>query len=160
MNIKQKKTYLMLKGEKYHEYKNMLDVKYKSYDIIIKDRYFKYKDMAAKIDMIKIKGNELTVVEFKRFLKAGISVRESHIFQCVIGGIVSSYNLNKEFKHIEICGFNGITNFVQVNKHLIDKSRVLVDEIKNMIKNKILPNPTDNESKCNGCEYWRRCYRI
>lgn len=161
MNFKGKKSYLMEKGEEYQEMKDKYAYLRKDDLDQIKNKYFFNNELnyGAKVDLIRIRSNGIISCEFKRYRFPG-KTPISHIYQAVIGGLAAESSLQKPLLNIEITYWKGTRTILTVTDEMRKNSINLLNDIRLMIFNEILPDPTPNKNKCRNCEYFSICLGI
>lgn len=150
-------------GVEYHDLQNELltSRKFKKFHIdyeeIISDKYFEDEKLGVcgKVDLAFLTSNEIIPIEFKHIQK---KPSYSHILQLVGYGILLSKKYNKEF-NIAFIVYSNNMKFHKIeitNKHIEDFYKV-IESIKRILKNDLLPNSDANEEKCIQCEYLNFC---
>ncbi len=148
-----KQTYLMKKGTEYH-------IKKEQYtkDNYIYNNYFENYEQkfGGRVDLVILYNEYFEAVEFKRYLPMYLSI--SHLYQVIVGGLAAEYVLKLPLKYVSIQGYNGKKQTIPLDNNLKEKSMHIIDEVRKSLYN--LPPPTENERKCDECEFFKVCERI
>ncbi|MDH5401796.1 MAG: CRISPR-associated protein Cas4 [Candidatus Heimdallarchaeota archaeon] len=153
---------LMSMGKQFHlmrttkKYSSKKDTK-TLYDYYLQDETLKLSSYA---DMIRIRENEVRIVELKRFSNQSIQPRNGHILQAVFSSIIAEKIFNLPSFFIELRYWRGINSKMEITEKMKENVFLIIQNIRNMINDELIPEPTLHNRKCNVCEYWKVCMRV
>ncbi len=159
VKIYQSSTKLMTYGLKFHfnkkkQIKSMFAIEHREY-------YMEYNDLhlSCIADLIIERKNSIIIVEFKNYydykqINIGIKLQ-----LCFIA-IIAEQHFKKKVDHIEVRTNMGKKWKIKLEKNDYDRTYKIIEEIRDMYKLSIIPEPTKNKNRCFACEYKNICLRV
>jgi len=111
-------------------------------------------------DIIKINGNEATVLEAK-LSKFGKKIDEHHKIQLAAYKLLVENVLKLKVKCTGVYYIDeDQVIWIRLDKRHEQKVLETIKHIREIIQHETIPNPTPNIAKCDDCEYYIYCQRI
>ena len=151
----------MKEGEKFHNTRTVKHYQSEKDNETIYNAHLKDSEnnISTVVDMLRIRDNEIIVVELKRFSPYHALPPKSHILQATFSSIIAEKVYKKPAHIIEMRYWRGVNIEIPLTEKLREQVKFIISEIKTMIAQGILPHPTPDVKKCESCEYWRICLR-
>lgn len=156
------KSGLMEAGEEFHEMRKTYNYIRKGDIANYRDQYYfhpKYR-IGGKVDLLRELEDEIIPVETKRFYNDRIRPSHGHIAQAVVGGMAASYELEKDFTTIEIKYWRGIKSMIDVTAKMKADILEVIQNMREMISDQNIPEPTKHKKKCERCEFNKICFSV
>jgi len=164
MQLQPPSTYKMQRGAEKHEqqirkYTHTRDGAFEKYFNL----YFKDEELGliGLIDYLESDGDELIPVEYKTGHPQDGSETDYHRAQLVAQALLVERHFHHFVRKVKIV-YEQLEAPVLFEISGADKVSVLqmLETMRNIINQELLPEPTPHEAKCQDCEFWRVCLRI
>ena len=156
--FKQFSTNLMDKGLDFH--KSKLKQQIRSQNIEYREYYLldETEKLTGIADRIIIKNNTISVIEHKNLYELDYIVYNNKM-QLLFLAKLASKHFGMPVRNIEIRTNFGKKVKLDITNNDFEEVKMIINEIRELYRKQMMPEPTDNPRQCNPCEYRNICFR-